>query len=129
MAQIKIFGLRRNLDKCKQALSDSIHVSVMNALKYPPEKRFHRFLALEPDDFVFPNDRTEQYTIIEISMFEGRTIEAKKTLIKELYKNINDACGIDDNDIEITIFETPKDNWGIRGMPGDELTINYKVNV
>ncbi|GHU70367.1 hypothetical protein FACS189413_10620 [Bacteroidia bacterium] len=31
--------------------------------------------------------------------------------------------------IEISIFETPKHNWGIRGLPGDELQIDYKVNV
>ncbi|APF21976.1 putative transglutaminase-like protein [Clostridium butyricum] len=33
------------------------------------------------------------------------------------------------NDVEITIFETPNYNWGIRGVPGDELGLNYKVNV
>ena len=32
-------------------------------------------------------------------------------------------------DIEITIFETPRHNWGIRGLPGDELTLTYNVNV
>jgi hypothetical protein len=33
------------------------------------------------------------------------------------------------NDIEITIFETPKHNWGIRGLPGDELNLNYKAEI
>ncbi len=28
-----------------------------------------------------------------------------------------------------TITETPKHNWGIRGLPGDELTLNYKANI
>jgi hypothetical protein len=32
-------------------------------------------------------------------------------------------------DVEITITETPKYNWGIRGMIGDELKLNYKVEV
>ncbi|MEM6432015.1 MAG: tautomerase family protein, partial [Deinococcota bacterium] len=26
-------------------------------------------------------------------------------------------------------FETPKENWGIRGQLGDELSLNYKVDV
>ena len=33
------------------------------------------------------------------------------------------------NDIEITIFETPKANWGIRGLPGNELRLNYTVDI
>jgi hypothetical protein len=32
-------------------------------------------------------------------------------------------------DLEITIFETPKHNWGFRGLPGDEHELNYKVDV
>lgn len=36
---------------------------------------------------------------------------------------------ISPQDVEVTIFETPKHNWGIRGLPGDELALNYKVNI
>ena len=32
-------------------------------------------------------------------------------------------------DLEITISETPRHNWGIRGLPGDELHLEYKVEV
>ena len=31
--------------------------------------------------------------------------------------------------VEITIFETPRGHWGIRGLPGDELDLNYTVQV
>ncbi len=129
MAQVKIYGLRSNIEKNRESLTEAIHISIMDALSYPAEKRFHRFFALELEDFAFPNDRTHQYTIIEILMFEGRSVEAKKALVRALYKNIRSGCGIEENDIEITIIETPKENWGIRGMPGDELALNYKVNV
>lgn len=129
MAQIKIYGLRAFIEEHRTALSDSIHDAVMGALSYPADKRFHRFISLEPDDFVFPGDRTNQYTIIEISMFEGRSVDAKKSLVRALYKNIGKSCGISANDLEVTIVETPKENWGIRGVSGDELALNYKVNV
>lgn len=33
------------------------------------------------------------------------------------------------NDIEITIFETPSHNWGIRGLPGDELSLDYNIKI
>jgi phenylpyruvate tautomerase PptA (4-oxalocrotonate tautomerase family) len=101
----------------------------MDALQLPPEKRFHRFIALEVDDFVFPDDRSEQYTVIEISMFEGRTVEAKKHLLRLLMDRLNTQLNIPMQDIEITIFETPRHNWGIRGSTGDELNLNYRVDV
>ncbi|WP_236901031.1 tautomerase family protein [Clostridium butyricum] len=66
---------------------------------------------------------------MEISIFEGRSVEAKKKLIGLLFERIQNELGIVPNDVEITIFETPNYNWGIRGVPGDELGLNYKVNV
>lgn len=129
MSQIKIYGLKRALDGNREKLSDAIHQSVIDALSYPADKKFHRFIALDEQDFIYPKDRSSAYTIIEISMFQGRTIEAKKALVKALFSNIQRTCGISPQDIEITIFETPKENWGIRGSCGDELALNYKVNV
>ncbi|AET61860.1 hypothetical protein HPL003_25720 [Paenibacillus terrae HPL-003] len=128
MAQIKIYGIKEALNPIKEQLSDVIHSAVVDAFQYPPDKRFHRFFPMNQEDFIFAHDRSEAYTIIEISVFEGRTTEAKKHLIQLLFQRINDL-GIASQDLEITIFETPKQNWGIRGVPGDELQLNYKVNI
>jgi phenylpyruvate tautomerase PptA (4-oxalocrotonate tautomerase family) len=129
MAQIKIFGLKSSLAKHAEALSFAIHGAVMEALAYPVDKRFHRFIALDKDAFFYPDDRSENYTIIEIAMFEGRSIDAKKLLIKLIFENIDREVGIGPADVEITISETPRHNWGIRGKPGDELSLDYKVDV
>lgn len=129
MAQIKIFGLKTSLSAHAVALSSAIHNSVVEALSFPQDKKFHRFIGLEKSEFFYPSDRSENYTIIEISMFEGRSIESKKLLIHLLFENIERETGIKPQDIEITIQETPKHNWGIRGLCGDELALGYKVNV
>lgn len=129
MAQIKIFGLREQLYPIRKELSDAIHACVVMALGLPEGKRAHRFMPLEREDFYFPAGRSQRYTIIEISMFEGRTVETKKHLIRLLYKELWRRCQLEANDVEITISETPRANWGIRGLPGDELTLNYEVNV
>lgn len=129
MSQVKIFGLREHLDPIKQRLSNTIHSCVVEALQYPPDKRIHRFFPLERADFIFPADRSERYTIVEFSMFEGRSVEAKKQLIRLMFERLHRECSITPQDLEMTIFETPKHNWGFRGLPGDEHTLNYKVKV
>ena len=83
---------------------------------------------LEPENFIYPSDRTKRYTVLELSMFEGRSKEMKKRLIRLLFERCS-ALGIEKSDLEITIFETPKHNWGIRGVPGDELDLSYEVEV
>lgn len=129
MAQIKIYGRRESLDAMKLQLSDVIHWCVVEALSFPVDKRFHRFFALDESDFVFPADKSSRYTIIEITMMEGRTAETKKRLIGLLFERAQSELGLAPNDLEITITETPKCNWGFRGKTGDEIALNYKVEV
>ncbi|MCM3443416.1 tautomerase family protein [Metabacillus halosaccharovorans] len=129
MGQIKIYGVKDNLNPIKERLSDVIHSCMVDALQFPSEKKFHRFFPMDKEDFYYASGRTEAYTVIEVSMFEGRKIEAKKQLINLLFERINRDLNISPQDIEITIFETPKHNWGIRGLPADELTLNYKVDI
>lgn len=129
MAQIKIYGIAEHLNPIKAQLSDVIHVCVVEALQFPPDKRAHRFFPLDPSDFYYPAGRTERYLILEISMFEGRTVETKKRLIRLLFERITAAFDLTVQDIEITITETPRHNWGFRGLPGDEIGLNYTVDV
>lgn len=128
MAQVKIYGIYESLKPCQKQFSEILHSCLMDALQLPEEKRFQRFILMNKDDIYFPNDRSERYTIIEISMFEGRSAEVKKKLIRLIFKRVQ-VLGFDVNDIEVTIFETPRSHWGIRGLPGDELSLNYKVDV
>jgi 4-oxalocrotonate tautomerase family enzyme len=127
MAQIIIYSLRQNLAGRKKAISDALHACVTTTLGLPADKRFHRFVALDEEDFIHPADRSPGYTIIEISMFEGRTKETKKDLIRAIFRRFEEKLGIVPQDVEISIHESPKENWGIRGKPGDELSLSYKV--
>ena len=129
MSQIKIYGLKSNLGQNRQKLSDTIHACVMEALGLPEDKRAHRFFPLEKEDFYMPDGRSEAYTILEISMIQGRSREAKKKLIRLLFDRIRDEVGIAHQDIEICIYESPPENWGFRGFHGDEVALNYKIDV
>jgi 4-oxalocrotonate tautomerase family enzyme len=84
---------------------------------------------MEGADFYRPASASARYTIIEISMFEGRAVETKKQLIRLLFERVGSLCDRQPNEIEITITETPRHNWGLRGQPGDELGLPYKVEV
>ena len=73
--------------------------------------------------------RSERYTIIELSMFEGRSVAAKKRLMQLLFERTGRELGLAPVDLELTISETPKHNWAFRGLPGDEHALGYKVEV
>lgn len=129
MAQVKIYGIRDKLMPIRERLSDVIHECVMEALQFPADKRAHRFFHLAKEDFFAPAGRSDAYTIIEISMITGRTVETRKKLIRLLFDHIRNKVGIAHQDLEICIQESPAENWGFRGMHGDEVKLNYKIAV
>ncbi len=128
MAQFRIYGHRSFVEQHAEDISAAIHRASVSALGLPESKRFHRFLPLDAWQFVTPADRSDRYLIVEISMFEGRPVETKKAFYRQLLENLDRDCGIAAQDIEITIEESPRHNWLIRGLPGDELELNYRVD-
>ncbi|WP_150468149.1 tautomerase family protein [Francisella sp. SYW-9] len=129
MSQIKIFGLENNLKEIREQLSEIIHTTIIDVLSFPKDKKFHRFISFDQDNMIFPNDKSPQYIIIEIIMMKGRETSTKKKLIKSLFHNISKELKIALNDIEICIIESEPSNWGFRGVTGDEIKLNYKVNL
>jgi 5-carboxymethyl-2-hydroxymuconate isomerase len=126
---IRIYGIRENLDPIKAKLSDVINQCMVDALSFPDNKRAHRFIPMDKQDYFYPEGRTDAYTVIELSMMEGRSVEAKKGLIHLLFERIESEVGISPIDLEITISEAPACNWGFRGITGDEAKLNYKIKV
>jgi phenylpyruvate tautomerase PptA (4-oxalocrotonate tautomerase family) len=126
---IRIYGIKEKLNPIKAQLSVVINQCMVDALAFPENKRAHRFIPMEDEDYYYPEGRTNSYTVIEISLMEGRSAEAKKNLIHLLFERIESEVGIEPIDIEITIVESPASNWGFRGITGDEAKLNYKVNV
>ena len=125
MAQFKIYGNLDFLRASSSTISAAIHRASVQSLGLPVAKRFHRFIPLEEWQFVYPPDRTSSYIIIEVTMFAGRSIDMKKAFYAALLRNLHDDCGIKPSDIEMTIIETPRHDWLVRGVPGDELSLPY----
>lgn len=80
MAQIKIYGIDKHLIPIRGKLSEVIHSCTMDALGLPEDKRAHRFYPSEKENFLMPGGRTDAYTILEISMIEGRALETRKKI-------------------------------------------------
>ena len=94
MAQIKIYGIKEKLGPVREKLSEVIHECVVEALQFPIDKRAHRFFLMDKENMLYPDGRTDSYTIIEISMIEGLSIETKKKLIRLLFDKIRDKVNI-----------------------------------
>lgn len=114
----------------KKAVLDGIHSALVEAFEIPDHDRMQRLYELDRENFETSPTKTDQYILIEITAFKGRSLEAKKRLYTAVVNNLVKAPGIRGNDITIVIHEPPLENWGIwGGKPASEVDLGFKINV
>jgi len=108
---------------------EAVYQAQREALKVPEGDRQIRYFEHKPTHFAVPPGKTDNYTLVEFTLFPGRSLEAKRNLYKSIVRRFGDL-GIDPTDIFIVLNEPPLDNWGIRGgLPASEVDIGFKLNV
>src|SRR5436309_15386315 len=84
----------------KQAVLGAVHGGLV-ASGEPEKDRFHRVLALGPDDFRFDVDypdltapRTDDFVLIEILLSVGRSVKVKKKIVADIAAATTKAPGV-----------------------------------
>ncbi len=127
VAQVKIHGRRSVWAARRAEVSDAVHTALTGAWGLPADKRFHRFSLLDDDDLVAP--RSDACLVVEVVCFGARSPAAVRALIAAFFDDVAPALGLDADDLEVVVLESPPTHWGIRGRSGDELALPYRVDV
>src|SRR6185369_1801155 len=113
----------------KDLLIQALHEAMVECLKIPEYDKITRFVEHEPEDFVVPPGCSENYVLVDISLFSGRSLDAKRALYKSVVSRFTEI-GVPKKDIFIVLHEVPRDNWGIRGgIPASEVDLGFEIEV
>jgi len=129
MPLVRIEILKGKSTDYKRAVVDGVHSALVEAFKIPDDDRNHKLYELDAENFEFPNNKSNQFTSIELTVFKGRSFEAKKLLYSAIVRNLKNNPGISGNDILIILNEPPMENWGVNGIPANEIDLGFKINV
>jgi phenylpyruvate tautomerase PptA (4-oxalocrotonate tautomerase family) len=110
------------------ALIDAVYQAQLVALKVPEDDKQIRYLEYKPEHFPVPPSKTENYTLVEIQIFPGRSLDAKRKLFSEIAWRFGEL-GIQPNDITIILHEPSLDNWGVGGKPASEVNLGFRLDV
>ena len=111
------------------AVIDAVQSALRDALRLPEWDRTLRLMQHAPDHFAVPPGRGPRYTLVEVTMFSGRSLAAKRALYQAIVRNLG-ARGVPADDIKITLIDVPPENFGIRGgRPASEVDLGFKIEV
>ena len=99
----------------KKEMLDAVHTALMNAIQIEDWDRFQRLYEIEDELFERSESKTDKFTMIELTMFQGRTKEQKARIYEEIVKELYERLEIQATDVFIVIHEPPNENWGLAG--------------
>jgi phenylpyruvate tautomerase PptA (4-oxalocrotonate tautomerase family) len=113
----------------KQALLDAAHAALVEALAIPAHDRTQRIVEHAREDFELPPGSSDDFVLVEVTMFAGRSRPAKRRLYQALVRNFGEL-GVAPADVVVVLLEPPLDNWGIRGgRMASEVDLGFEVEV
>lgn len=101
----------------KDGISMAVHNSLVQEFKIPQDDYFHVIEELGPQQIKFPETyldiaHTSEIVYIQIIAGQGRTLEQKKGLYKEIANRISSSTTVTKNNIIIVLLENDgRQNW------------------
>ena len=115
MPLVRIEIVKGKSAEYKKAVLDSVHAGLVSALGIEDWDRFQRLYELDGEYFERGDGKTDRFTMIEVTMFPGRTKEQKAKIFECVTAELGNAPGIDPPDVFIVLNDPPDENWGFGG--------------
>lgn len=115
MPLVRIEIIKGKTSEYKKTVLDAVHTALVNSIQIEEWDRFQRLVEIEDEFFERSESKTDQFTMIELTMFPGRTKEQKARIYGEITKELEVRLGIQPSDVFIVIQEPPNENWGLAG--------------
>ncbi|MBR5712304.1 MAG: tautomerase family protein [Lachnospiraceae bacterium] len=116
MPLVRIEIIRGKSAEYRKTLLDCVHSGLTEALGIEDWDRFQRIVEIDRENFETAPGKTDCFTVIELTLFPGRTKEQKRAAIECITGKLHDLLGIPKEDVFIVIHEPPTENWGIGGI-------------
>ncbi|MPY80378.1 MAG: tautomerase family protein [Actinophytocola sp.] len=97
----------RSIDD-KRGILDGVRRALVGALQVPEDDPTVKLVEHASEDVIIPPRHSEQYAIVEVTMFKGRTERTKRRLYKYLVAELG-AFDIPASDVQVVI-SNPRGN-------------------
>ena len=100
----------------RRSVGEVVYDAMVATLNVPPDDRFQLITEHAPGDFVIDPtylgiDRSPDCLVIQVTLNEGRTVEAKRAFYKALADGLHARLALRREDVFVNLVEVRKENW------------------
>jgi phenylpyruvate tautomerase PptA (4-oxalocrotonate tautomerase family) len=131
MALARIEILEGRSPQERAALVNAVRAALSEGLQTPEDDPAVRLSEYPPEQFSlpYPERCSDRFTLVEVTMFAGRSMEAKRRLYDAIVRRLV-ALDVPASDVPVVLHEPPMENWGVNGgIPASEVDVGFKVDI
>jgi phenylpyruvate tautomerase PptA (4-oxalocrotonate tautomerase family) len=131
MALARIEILEGRTRREKEALVEAVRVALSEALQTPEDDPSVRLSEYPREQFSvpYPDRCSDRFTLVEVTMFAGRSMDAKRRLYDTIVRRLV-ALDVPASDVLIVLHEPPMENWSVSGgTPASEVDVGFQVDI
>ena len=93
-----------------------VYRAMVDTIGVPADDNFQVITEHDPDTLVYDPGylgirRTDGFVAIQITLTEGRTVEAKQKLFATIAQRLRRELGVRPEDVFVNLVEVKKENW------------------
>lgn len=116
MPLVRISVLEGKQQSYLQKIGDAVHRAMVETISVPPQDRFQLITEHAKSHFIYDPSylnirRSDDLVIIQITLNQGRTLEAKKAFYKKLAELLHQELNLRKEDVLVSLVEVAKENW------------------
>jgi phenylpyruvate tautomerase PptA (4-oxalocrotonate tautomerase family) len=131
MALARIEILEGRTPEVKRGMVDAVRSALSSALRAPAEDPCVRLAEYPQGEFSlpYPDRHSERYTLVEVTMFAGRSLETKRRLYEAIVAALA-RFDVPANDVLIVLHEPAMESWAVDGAtPASEVDVGFQVEI
>ena len=99
-----------------KSIGAAVYRSMMDAIKVPLKDNFQVITEHDENSLIYDPEylgiaRSDDIVIIQLTISEGRTVEAKQALYRTIAERLHLELGMRMEDVFINLVEVKKENW------------------
>ncbi len=112
----------------QRAILDGVHAALVEAFRIPEADRNQLLHEHAPERF--ESRHGPDFTLVEATVFPGRSADAKRALYRAVVRNLAASPGIAPEKVLIVLHEPPLECWGVRGgQAASDVALGFELKV
>ncbi len=110
-------------------LLKAVHAGLVEALHTAPDDKLLRLIEHPAENFLIPENAGEKFTRIQIDLFVGRSLDAKRALYQAIVRRLQ-AFDVPAEDVKIVLNEVTRADVGFGGgMAASDVDLGYSLKI